>query len=340
MNLSRIPQTTEFRQQNQPVFPKLWSWVEPRKYEVPAGFPSPKPLAGTAFAACFAPDDLDEDRTTSLPFHYIVQWHLSQHGVPTMLVPKELAQALYRTRVPRDLALDRLKFPFPAVRFLFEDGSIPFSNGHLKFLQFAAPRANTLFSVPAWTEDRPGQIEAMRTAAVGEDELVVISTFHMKGSRFAFDGRDVATHFPISACRTLGDLLDAASSDEPTAGFEASYLPPMSDELPETLPLLINLLLFMAAKPEMVEAETEVRAPRVKHNKQREGIYVPRKLGFKFRLASTVKLTPAEAAGRKLAPGWRCGHWKDQPYGPNSTLRREIWIEPYAYGRGPAEPSA
>jgi len=336
MDLRNVPPAPEFKALWSRVARPLWNWVEPREYRLPAGYHSPSPLSGNAFASCMVPDDPEADLHTPYPFFFVVQSLLGKHDVPTCLVPKELCDALQRTRLPRDFPLDRLKVPFPAMRFLFEDGSLAFNGGSLRFLQFAFVPKGHDAEVP---DDVLGPFEPhmmRKELNAPVSELFQIATFRMNGSLQSWDGRDVCSHHSLEGVRTLGEFTDAAKvpEDEVEMGHQASYLAPHSNSIPETLPLLLNLLLFMTAKPEMIEDETVIRERRIKRNKIVDGLYSPRKVGFKFKLAATANLAPGEASGRKLLPGWRCGHWKDQPYGPGHSLRREQWIEPYFYGYG------
>lgn len=325
----------EYRDYWRELLPDLWRWVEPRHYQMPSHFPAVTNSIGTGFHSLFFPDVrkppeiLYGERT-----RFFLQYQLSRHSVPTYLVGRELANALWRTRPPDELPLARLHFPYPAIRFVFEEGSLAFRSGHLATLEYAVLERGHVAAIPA--EALGPHLEYLPRLrppiTISSRLMAVASGFRMNGSLKVSDRRTVSSEFTIEECVTIGDLLRRVPV-EPNFYTEGHpYLPPMTDLPPATLGTLVNLLFFMTAKPELIEAEILDRPERRKHHRTIQALYTPHKIGTKFRLAALAKSNDAQSAKHKLAPGWRCGHWRDVAYGPQHSLRREQWIEPYPYG--------
>lgn len=302
---------------------------------MPAGFPTVANPVGYGFESLFQTlPDAPRHYALAHRSRFIIQCQLSRCGVPTYLVGRELANALWRTKPPGELPLERLRFPYPAIRFVFEEGSLPFRSGHLATLEYAVLEANQPAAIPP---EAFGRHVALLPKFRGPitfpgRTMELASGFRMDGSRYTWDRRTMYSQFPLVDCATVADLLGRAPEVPNFHGEGKAYLPPMTDLPPSTLGTLVNLLFFMTAKPDCIEDENVERAERRKHNRTVDALYSPRKIGLKFRLAAFGQSDEHEATGRKLAPGWRCGHWRDVAYGPDHSLRRETWIQPYPYG--------
>ncbi len=334
MNLQNVPPAPEWRKKFQ-VAPLsgLWDFIEPRRYQVPAGFYSPDSFGGMGVASTIMQDDgIDPvDQQT----RFLISTKLGEYGVPTMMISRDLAHALRRTTVPAGLRFADLDLPFPAMRFLFEEGSFDFQHGTLSGVEFAYYKEGEIAGVPAASLPGNPTIRAgIRRPTVMPEAFILSSQWAMTGRKHDWQIREIVKTYytPDLDCVPLG--LPHGHGVGKYDGHHEAYLPPLDTEVPSVNALLTNLLFFLTARPEYVQPAAQVRGPRVSRGVTTPATFTPQRVGVGFKLATLNNATPGEVTGRKLAPGWRCGHWREVPCGQGRTQRRRLWIEPYQYGYG------
>lgn len=99
--------------------------------------------------------------------------------------------------------------------------------------------------------------------------------------------------------------------------------------------LALNILLFMSSAPSESEPPAELRKPRLVGDRFVSGLYKARFVGDSQR--KTLKGKPEIIAEKMPKVGshsahaahWVAGHWRQQPHGPKSSLRKLTWIRPY-----------
>lgn len=336
-DLANVPGSKEWKARWHPHATALWDWIEPKRYSIPEGYPSPVTCAGLGFASCLSPRKGDpEPQSRRFFWRYAVQHALSSCKVPTMLVSKQMAHALVRTTPPSGFDIERLRFPFPGMRFLFEQGSFEIDGGQLQMLEYGTVRKGDRLAIPEAALERASSLvcDLLRGPVTApEDELILTATYRMDGSKHEWDGREYTSMMPLHLCKTIGDFLSHhGGTQEADPVATAAYLPPFSATKPAHANLFVNLLMLLTAKPEMVDGETLLDPGHVKRGRVVGALYSPRKVGFKFRIPTPAQEEAGGGTGRKLPYDWRCGHWKDQAHGPHHSLRKEIWIAPYPYG--------
>ncbi len=338
------------------LWPKAHHWLQPRRVIPPHGYWSEADIAAETEVSFFYNLFYGPHRLPRAALHlYRSIVVLAQHEFPTWHVGSTLVHALLRTTVPANWPVERFKLPFPAIRLILEKGSFVLENGdeivalqaflsepaHLVRLPpEVADELSTLDRDPV-TKSNPAlmrQADRARTTLSLLERMPVAAESHLAViawqtpadiAKFSFDV------YSPSFSHTLGDVLSSQlvpSSEDGADPFRPRRAADQKRAIAENiLPLLLNAVLLLTAKPEYIEGGGLARPVVHKGKRQLEALYHPRFLGKKFsyqRGSTTDRTLP----GRKLAPGWRAGHWKDIAFGPNHSLRRHDWIEPYQYG--------
>jgi hypothetical protein len=122
------------------------------------------------------------------------------------------------------------------------------------------------------------------------------------------------------------DLLDLENCIAGTPIMSAQFDVPV-DANDETftaaaVSLLFGIILVMLARPTLVERN----ARPIKRTKKGSEIWRPNVIGRQYRIIR--ERAPEYGSGISPRMHWRRGHWRNQAYGEQFGLRREIWIEP------------
>lgn len=101
--------------------------------------------------------------------------------------------------------------------------------------------------------------------------------------------------------------------------------------------VVINVLLFLSATPLEYAPETVLRKARTEGSHIIPGLVNARFVGqSQVRPLRVEGKAPPVPSGRHLPGHWVAGAWKRVVYGPNRSLRRLQWIQPYRT-HGPEE---
>lgn len=336
-------------------WPRTHRWLQPKRVIPPHGYWSENEIAAEGefgFISLLTNGQLTTSREAYNIYKTTVV--LAQHDFPTWHVGRVLVHALLRTTVPADWPVERFKMPFPAVRFVFEKGAFVLEDGsevvavqaflaepsHL--LRLPADIAEELSSLdrgpfiadPVLVREAEAARKALsmleRAPARAAPELVLV-TWQVPAAPAKFRFSVHHTLFDT----TLGNVLKEQlipSPEEPGTPYHYRQAADQKRAIVDNVvPLFLNAVLLLTAKPDYVEGGQLARPAKTKGKRTLEALHHPRFLGKKFayqRGSSSDRTLP----GRKLPPGWRAGHWKDIPYGPNRSFRRHDWIEPYQYG--------
>lgn len=328
----------EFAAATRKAFPDLYRWTHLNSVEAPEGYWSDAPVAGMSeqeIISCLT-GELEND----VALH--AQIVLSDHGIPRYHVSKAMFEAMQRTEVPEAMPIEQFKTPFPAVRFVFEKGSMPFSDGtELVTLDVSLVEKGYSFTIP----------EPVINGLL-KHNIPVYRADEFRGKTYdsaALHIRAITRHQVrdeynyYTWVRGYGDTIQVVGDLFSREMFKNSLLSPdnarrmeglVTDKahmMENLISFYVNAVLLITGRPEYLEGGEVVKAPRWKWSTGPKEYRTPRFLGKKF--AYTKGSTgDRPRVGYKLPPGWRCGHWKNIPYGPNHSLRRYDWIQPYAYG--------
>ena len=127
---------------------------------------------------------------------------------------------------------------------------------------------------------------------------------------------------PLRDLLKVGEAFDTASPCDVT---DDALLAQMQH-------LAINILIFLGAIPIEYESKEvkEIRKLQVINKRVIPGLWPAKFIGRQLYRPKTVGEVRHDSTGRIVAAHWVKGCWRRQPYGPKNSLRKLIWIQPYA----------
>lgn len=308
-------------------YPQLWQRLYPRRYQTPATYDTPKAAAHAMVDAIFAfihvahqQKEGESPRTEQVE----AQWaaHLARHGVPTYYLTYDLADALMKTR-PTMVDWMKMKLPFDSAVFMLPKGIFP-HNGEgsdVSFVSYSRNFAGDEIDIPLpWPQQQKWTLEHRNA---GFTVIVRISngaTIHWTLSE---------KNSTIEFSKELEQLINDAPMHGGIAEIKMDSID--HDVQKRGVILLFNILLFMTAKPEMVETG-ELLKRVAKKREQPVEYWSPHFIGRTYRMRRLGK--QEYQGGHHASPRghWVSGYWREQAYGPKFTLRRTLWIDPFWKG--------
>jgi hypothetical protein len=305
------------------MFPGLWAKSYPRRYDNLGSFHSPKLAAlGAADAAAKAIHAGLGDHAVRSEF--MVSAQCAKHGYPTFFVTSAMLKACSLTNLPPDMNWTEIQMPFPGMTFIFERGAIvhPEDKLDVPYLALARTKAGEKLVHPY-----PGT----PTGTMGIGGMAMMTTQVSPTQVFHMD-------FTISELSSplIKDVDRAAVTDYEVIQMEhLMKISPEGKEFNKWLMLLgIKLILLMNSRPELVSNGTLLRSIKPKRpGEPKVEYWSPNVIGRHYRSAEEPDKGngTGESGGRKRMH-WRRGHFTQQPYGPNHSLRKTLWREPVLVG--------
>jgi hypothetical protein len=319
------PEMRDFIEKERP------DWLQalmPRRIHAPSDYWSQKVLPVSAITAALTGQirhmgGLETDLTSATIEAQMGL--LLKFDVPTFYVSKGLLAASARTDLPDDMFLDAIPFPFPGIVFMLPKGTI----SHLG--KYECPYIVVSRSEKGQVSRLP--LKDVDFQTISPDDAIIVSTFlpdeicgYHKAIRI-IPGEKMKSAFdrcskvPFQFCGDLRDLPD----DHPIATTTTDV------EFADRLWLLVIVLtLIMASGENLLELGKQQKTITKKTFDGKPVEYwSPNYLGWIYEAPSQTERVDEEFHRR---PHWRKGHLKSQPYGPQSSLRKIIWIQPYRTG--------
>ena len=239
--------------------------------------------------------------------------HLLQYDVPTFYISKELLAAAARTDLPGDLLLDAVPFPFPAMVFMFEKGTLRHpAQGDCPYAVVSRPQKGQVFSLP---------LDGMRISRTAAETAVIVSTYLPEEHRAYHSSVSVVSGETIKAAYERASNIPLELPGEDSVEVEANFI--------ERLWRLgLTLVLIMASGENLLEPGQRLKIVKSKNR------FFPSMEYWSPNYLGRVYQSQTQPADREfhLRPHWRKGHLKSQLYGPNHSLRKIIWVQPYRTG--------
>lgn len=181
--------------------------------------------------------------------------------------------------------------------------------------------------------------------------LVVACGFAQDG-RPSYDNALASYTFGHAGQRTIADWL----LEEELNPISVKIMGPNASQVPIWTRLIVNALLYIANVREDVRENPDYGVPKKKleHSKRIPGPRVREKylnewrarcryhvLGEAVRRALEAPTGPA-GDGTGASPQVRFsvrGHWRQQPHGPQNSLRKLLWIQPFWKGSDKEDPN-
>jgi hypothetical protein len=323
--------------------PQLRRFLIPRRYSVGSRFAAPvlSELGAARAATAFVEHVRDAARIRHCPLPtrplnadhlHCLSFLAGTHNVPTFFVGAELAEALLNTDAPDEIPATAIGFPFPAIRFQFEANWLPRTeNAWTDHLWIGRIPANARFEFPEGIGRELGWIGSdysIQTHSDPADRLAIVTTMAHRDGLMVFD------RFGPWASETVGKFRAATHREaEGTVAFHAEH--PLMAMLVD---LALNLLCYLNIAKGDVRSDRSkcIRAERIKGSRVVDALWSPNELGRKNQSAPGASHPHARSdqSNPHASPRThlRRGHWRWQPHGPGSSLRRLTWIEPIVIG--------
>lgn len=244
----------------------------------------------------------------------IAVWQLLEgHQTPIFFPSPDLCAALLQTKVPDDMTLAEMKWPYSAMCFLLPRGLIQTpEDGDAVLLTVGLMPTN--------------EVGTKTFIAGGCSERGIIWSIAKK----------------LTAASPISELVDVPTDNELEGAKKwVSDLPRFlfgADDRSFTdrmVSLAINLIVCMTERAELVTGGGLLRPAKLRPGgRSRDALWAPIIIGEKYRITRDVRVADASAisGGMGVRIHWRRGHWRRHAHGPALSLRKTIWVEPVLVG--------
>jgi len=311
-------------------YPEFWKRLYPRRYQSPASYDTPKAVANAMVDGIFSyihSGHLEQKEGEMRRTEQIeAQWaaHLVKHGVPMYYLTYDLADALMKTR-PGVVDWTKLKLPFGSAAFMLPKGIFPHPGEgcDVSFVSYCRNTDGEEIDVPTpWPGRRVIKLEhrnAGFTIMVRMCNGTMIHwTLNQDNSTIEFSEEleHLIDDAPLRAIKTGRDMeMDENDRNVQLRGVI----------------LLFNILLFMTAKPEMVEMGDLIKRVAKKREQPVE-YWSPHFIGRTYKMRRLGHHEPQGGHHASPRGHWVSGFFREQAHGPRHELRRTIWVEPFLRG--------
>ena len=308
-------------------FPDLMKYFYPRCYEHLGNYHSPKVVAAFLMdqvVSCAAlPRGFDEAPTATrllLPSFF----YLMQRKMPYMFLAPDLLEAVKLTDYEGDIDWAQLKLPYEHGIFILPRGALRHpKDGDVSMILYSRCMPGT-YPPPVVNKGIPAFV-------IEEAHFCCVALCPENGVWYDFNV--TATKRPIIRLNNLfyTETMDGSPAPVlPTYTVLDANLTEEDSGFVEKLGVItFGTLLLMQARPQLLTKEKLLRKVREKKTGDTKEWWEPNIIGKHYRLRSHASSNGHHASPREH---WKRGHHKMQAYGPQSSLRKEIWIEPYCVG--------
>jgi hypothetical protein len=299
------------------TLPAIWKRLNPRRYQVPDGYGQPKHLALLGAAAQISSltgfRQVGVESHAAGPIAYLALARLAGMNVPTYFVGRDMVEALMRTDLPEKFALQDVRWPLPALHVCLPEGALtdPVGRSFTHLIIARVEGGKTYQLVPEIAD--PGVIAP-------EDAIVTLA--------YCPDATGAACwHHGLNGDSVVVGSVDAYVLPVPDYADESEAV---ADRLfgDTCRRLALQILLAMVARPELIEAETLARPPKIKGGREvHPGLWNPNFLGKAYRSKRQSSEGDVAGEGHKRTH-WRRGHFRNYLVTRGFKEDRVLWIEP------------
>ncbi len=240
---------------------------------------------------------------------------------PMFFVSEPLIEALVRTQPPDALSIKDVRFPLPAMTFMF-----PRNEVLERFLHgYRVGFANVAKFPPGYRALGPKHRDTgaflMHYSAIATEGLADFSVFATLDETFE----------QVSA---LEDYKEFTGELMAEMGVEHYEDDPETDKkvMVKVTGLVWNAIAAMVSRPDLLSGGNLLRHEKKSKNGEvvKSELWEPNVLGANY-VAPGVPQGGTHASPRGH---WRRGHYRSQAYGEERMKRKVIWIEPCWIGKG------
>jgi len=312
----------------------MFSSCYPRNITPPGGFANPRFYAITMRSAIQVAYNSELDMVPHLT-SYICALKMLEMRVPTYFIRSEFAQAVAQTEPPQDLKFSDIKWPLDAMLFVLPTQFV------LKYFGYFCPFMGICRAIPGIYPD-------CLKLPIMEHPLMLFNKLQSDGEKVmsvlpVLGSTDMPTEYTM--CYRMQDTVTDAQAYEMS---DATYFEEQEFGTPQGTgadypsgeaenifrkkmnAYIFKLMLAITARPGIVKVGEQTRKQSEKHGRIREALWSPNTIGWEYRAERTRSLGDGTHASPRLH--WRRGFMRNQPYGPKSSLRKIIWVEPVLVG--------
>lgn len=312
------------------TWPNLWRRCYPRIYEesVNGEYESVKVAAGIMCGAVATFEKGMRDDTEKVEMTWASR--LAQYRVPTYWITRDMAEAIKRTTPPYEIDISDLKLPFEASLFMLPKDTIihpGVNEGCATFVSYYRTRTKDV--IPFLL--RSGQVEPVEMS----NEVMTILA--------RTGGSDNLIHWtvPTHDKFNLGQLDALVQRFDKTPEHKSMFrllFPNLVENgmthednmfMARVCHFILGTVILMTARPDLVTAGSLQRRIQ-KANTAPKEFWKPYIIGEHYKIRKVYE----SKGGTHASPRghWVSGFYRDQPYGPNNSLRKEKWVQPFFRG--------
>lgn len=331
-------EVTDFMETN---FPTMYNGFYPRRFEIPAGYTSPKRLCAPALHAIWAlskytslegafvksADTATQD-SPSARHAFKICAELSRLSVPTYFVSRACMSALINTDLPKDFQLQELPWPMDAMVFVLPDGILKSPEGDITLISVVRCQRGASFSMPWLRWDAPSLDERITTETLNQGDQDTVAILGLTETCRLYHWEcplDTTSIHDAQQVKAFGHFV-GGEKQQVTTTEEEQFT---THSLSETA---FQVILAMLAAPEMIEAGVLVREEKHKKGKTQSALWRPNFFGRAYRRYDEIVGSGGEAQGQRRVH-WRRGHFRHQRFGPGNASIRVLWIKPTLIGK-------
>ena len=291
--------------------PEAWKYFYPRRYACPDNYLDPKYWSLFCYAN-LVPNGVYQRTAAVAPEEEVVMARVVSQGMPTYFLGHDFTQALLATKLPEDCSIADLHLPLDEMVLI-----LPLDVS-LQYFGWATPYiAYSLADTPSGSKTL---LVATATVLTKEQVPSAFNYFAKHPAGKPFDPESF-NKYPFT---DYTDHLKALP--------EAGAGPTHEDDVTipaKVLGLLFRLWAVISTGTQLIEREQCLRPVRIK-----KGVVKKSELWSPNYIGRTYRAHRESLGGHHASPQmhWRMGHTRWQPFGPQRSQRKLIWIQPMLIG--------
>lgn len=311
--------------------PDLWHTCYPRRYNEIGGsqYDSPKAVARAMLDAFLGYGVLlghhmtDGHAGTTEKMEALWASTMVKYNVPTYYLSRDIAEALTKTTPAEILDCMNIKLPFDAAAFMLPlDVFSHAEYGPISFVAYTRNFRDTELNCP-----NPNPRSKYTLYNMTDTFTVFLRTLNGKTLHWTYDNS-----IRLVDLKNEEELEELQRNYAHTSrlGSEAQdFTPDDIAAMNRAIKFIFNIILLLTHKPELIEPARLLK--RVTKGPGRPIEYwSPHVIGRTYKL----RYEHPAAGGTHASPRghWVSGFWREQPHGPQRSLRKTLWVEPYWRG--------
>lgn len=292
----------------------------PKVYEGVGDYTSVKRIAAMMFDIAYT-SNLMGLNTSVLPTGYSVSYRpvcdMVEHQMPTFFVTRDLVAAALRTEYKDEVDFVSMHLPFEAGTFVLPRNTLVHpEHGDCSFICWGRCQAEKGYVIPGislFPMYAEHNTMAFFTAAHTDDSMPWLH-FNLSDAPGFPRTFKIPTVVPMSPpLKRVTPLDDVLAADD-------------TEFLNRMIKLAFNLFLIKESRPELYREGTMMKRV-LKRGKPTE-FWSPHILGHQYKIR-VVRQATGEHGIDSRRSYWVSGHGKQQAYGPQWSMHKYVWIDPY-----------